>query len=191
MISERTKAGLQAAKRRGAKLGGLNAKGIENQRAAAERAEQLRPIFAEFAGMSARQSATELNRRGIETPAGGSWHATQVIRIRERLAHTREETWGPADFSSNRIIGSSSGPVIGQLLASSYVLRYFCKLRLDGLEFWLEAVRHFGHAVPDGVHHVGTRWAEIDIPGKVWTVPAERMKAGKEHVIPAPSLAHG
>jgi DNA invertase Pin-like site-specific DNA recombinase len=58
LISERTR-GLQAAKRRGTKLGGLNAKGLENQRAAAERAEQLRPVFAELAGLSARQAAAE------------------------------------------------------------------------------------------------------------------------------------
>lgn len=27
-------------------------------------------------------------------------------------------------------------------------------------------------------------WVEIDLDGKVWTIPAERMKAGKEHVVP-------
>jgi integrase len=27
-------------------------------------------------------------------------------------------------------------------------------------------------------------WTEIDLDAKVWTIPAERMKAGKEHVIP-------
>lgn len=30
----------------------------------------------------------------------------------------------------------------------------------------------------------GATWAEIDLPGRVWTVPAERMKAGKEHRVP-------
>ena len=30
----------------------------------------------------------------------------------------------------------------------------------------------------------GARWHEIDIEGKVWTVPAERMKARREHKIP-------
>lgn len=30
----------------------------------------------------------------------------------------------------------------------------------------------------------GTRWAEINFAEKVWTVPAERMKAGKEHRVP-------
>jgi len=35
--------------------------------------------------VSARQIAEELNRRGVETPARGKWHALQVIRVRERL----------------------------------------------------------------------------------------------------------
>jgi len=31
---------------------------------------------------------------------------------------------------------------------------------------------------------LGMRWADIDQLGRVWTVPAERMKAGKEHKVP-------
>jgi integrase len=31
---------------------------------------------------------------------------------------------------------------------------------------------------------IGARWPEIDLNGKVWTVPAERMKAGREHRVP-------
>lgn len=30
----------------------------------------------------------------------------------------------------------------------------------------------------------GMRWAEVDLDSKVWTVPADRMKAGKEHRVP-------
>jgi integrase len=30
----------------------------------------------------------------------------------------------------------------------------------------------------------GARWDEIDMKAKMWTVPAERMKAGKEHRVP-------
>lgn len=30
----------------------------------------------------------------------------------------------------------------------------------------------------------GTRWAEIDLDAKLWTIPAERMKAKREHAIP-------
>jgi DNA invertase Pin-like site-specific DNA recombinase len=86
MIGERTRAGLAAAKKRGVKLGGLNAKGIAERQAARERAEQLRPIFAEIAELSARKAADELNRRGVATPAGGKWHAATVLRVRERLS---------------------------------------------------------------------------------------------------------
>jgi integrase len=31
---------------------------------------------------------------------------------------------------------------------------------------------------------IGATWPEIDLPKKAWTVPADRMKAGKEHRIP-------
>jgi len=27
-------------------------------------------------------------------------------------------------------------------------------------------------------------WAEIGFENKIWTIPAERMKAGKEHRVP-------
>lgn len=31
---------------------------------------------------------------------------------------------------------------------------------------------------------LGARWSEVDLKRKVWTVPGERMKAGKEHRVP-------
>jgi integrase len=33
------------------------------------------------------------------------------------------------------------------------------------------------------------KWSEIDVPGKVWTVPANRMKASKEHRVPLSDAA--
>jgi DNA invertase Pin-like site-specific DNA recombinase len=86
MISRRTKDALAAKKAQGVKLGGLNAKGIQNRDEAKERAEQLRPIFNELAGQSARAIATALNERKIATPTGGQWYATTVIRVQKRLA---------------------------------------------------------------------------------------------------------
>jgi DNA invertase Pin-like site-specific DNA recombinase len=85
LISERTRAGLRAAKKRGVKLGGRNAQSDQSAAEAAERAEALRPMFEELADLSARGAAAELNRRGIAAPAGGQWHAVQVIRVRGRL----------------------------------------------------------------------------------------------------------
>ena len=85
MISERTRAGLAAAKERGVVLGNPKL-GESNRIAAAARAESLKPVLTELNQLSARQAAEELNRRGVETPAGGKWHAQTVIRVRERLA---------------------------------------------------------------------------------------------------------
>jgi DNA invertase Pin-like site-specific DNA recombinase len=85
VIGERTRLALRAAKDRGVKLGGTNRKSLENRADALARAEQIRPIFTELADMSARAVAAELNRRGIETPAGGKWHAVTVNRVRQRL----------------------------------------------------------------------------------------------------------
>lgn len=35
----------------------------------------------------------------------------------------------------------------------------------------------------------GTRWAEIDLQTKLWKIPAERMKAKREHIVPLSSQA--
>jgi integrase len=34
---------------------------------------------------------------------------------------------------------------------------------------------------------LGARWSEIDLATKTWTIPAERMKAGREHRVPLPA----
>ena len=35
----------------------------------------------------------------------------------------------------------------------------------------------------------GAKWAEFDLDGKVWTIPAERMKAKREHEVPLSNSA--
>jgi DNA invertase Pin-like site-specific DNA recombinase len=85
MISRRTKDALAAKKAQGVTLGGLRAHGVQAREDAIERAEQLRPVFDELAGLSARKIAAELNRRKIATPTGGDWHAATVIRVQKRL----------------------------------------------------------------------------------------------------------
>ena len=86
LISQRTKDALAAKKAQGVKLGGLNAKGVQARAEAKARAEDLRPIFTELAGMSANAIAAELNARNVATPSGGRWHALTVIRVQRRLA---------------------------------------------------------------------------------------------------------
>lgn len=36
---------------------------------------------------------------------------------------------------------------------------------------------------------IGARWSEIDVAGRLWTVPAARMKAAREHRVPLPQAA--
>jgi DNA invertase Pin-like site-specific DNA recombinase len=85
LISRRTKDALAAAKSRGVVIGGHREQSEVNRRQAVERAEGLRSVFGELAGLSARKAAEELNRRGIKTATGKVWTAMQVIRVRERL----------------------------------------------------------------------------------------------------------
>ncbi|MGO9398666.1 MAG: recombinase family protein [Xanthobacteraceae bacterium] len=44
----------------------------------------LRDVFTELGDLSARKMAEVLNARGVPTPEGGKWYATQVIRVRKR-----------------------------------------------------------------------------------------------------------
>jgi DNA invertase Pin-like site-specific DNA recombinase len=89
LISRRTKDALAAKKAQGVKLGGLNAKGIENRDSAKAFAETLRPVLAELQAKGVtvlRKIATALNERGIKTASGGEWSAMQVQRVLARLA---------------------------------------------------------------------------------------------------------
>jgi DNA invertase Pin-like site-specific DNA recombinase len=98
MISQRTKEALAAAKRRGVKLGGkrpgqrltraMRQRGNEAvERAAAQRAADLAPVIAELQASGAaslRAIAAGLNDRNIPTANGGTWSATQVMRVLSR-----------------------------------------------------------------------------------------------------------
>jgi len=100
MISARTWAALQAAKKRGTVLGGdrgrkptakmrkLSAEA--RQQTAAKRAADLAPTIAELQAGGAgslRAIAAKLNEIDIPTARGnGKWTATQVMRVLDLLA---------------------------------------------------------------------------------------------------------
>jgi DNA invertase Pin-like site-specific DNA recombinase len=98
LISERTKAGLAAAKRRGQKLGMggrsqamvrriAQAGSSANAAEALRQLEGLRPQIEHALkdGLSLRQAAELLNSRGVESPRGGRWHAPSLLKAARRL----------------------------------------------------------------------------------------------------------
>ena len=106
-ISDRTKAALAAAKRRGIKLGsarkghwvgredarllgskrGAKAAGDQHRAAADEAYEDLMPLVSQMrtAGKSYRDIASGLNDLGHTTRRGKAWTSTQVLRIHNRM----------------------------------------------------------------------------------------------------------
>lgn len=94
VISERTRAALQAAKARGVKLGNPTIHRLRPNRREAANAARVRRAVA-FATdvneiiqdirdqgvLSLAGIARELNQRGIPTSRGGQWQATQVRRV--------------------------------------------------------------------------------------------------------------
>lgn len=98
-ISQRTKAALAAAKRRGTKLGGVRPgsgwrgqcqrSGAKATSAIAKAyAGSLQDVLQDIGPVSLPKAAAELERRGIRTPRGGAWTPTAVRRIRLRLSIT-------------------------------------------------------------------------------------------------------
>jgi DNA invertase Pin-like site-specific DNA recombinase len=92
LISQRTKAALQAAAAKGVKLGGRRSnsaaiwrKGVKARKSrAAALAHNLKPIIDAIRAegkVTLRDFAAGLNQRNIPAPRGGEWSATQVMRL--------------------------------------------------------------------------------------------------------------
>ena len=93
LISRRTKEALAAAKARGVVIGGMRDKSLELQAEARKRAEDLRDVFAELAGLSHRAVAKTLNERGnapfhpprpIPMPGGYALACMEMSRVGAR-----------------------------------------------------------------------------------------------------------
>ena len=73
-------------------------------------------------------------------------------------------------------------------------------VRVDDMPAFIKALRQHEGLSPKALEFVvltaarsgevrGATWAEIDLEAAVWTVPPERMKAGKEHRVPLSAAA--
>lgn len=109
---ERSRTGLQLAKRNGVKLGNPqnlsnrvagSRRGIEQRkRKADERAIRVGPRIETLCneGCSYRTIAHELERQLVATERGGAWTAAQVIRVLARMRSLRNQ---PADVAIRKI----------------------------------------------------------------------------------------
>jgi hypothetical protein len=94
-ISKRNKDALAAAKARGVKLGNPRPETARFRRSRScgrgrcEGCGGGAAVGRDLAGLSANAAAQELNRRGVQTPRGGSWTARSVLNRRPSRASGR------------------------------------------------------------------------------------------------------
>lgn len=102
-----------------------------------------------------------------ENPAAWRGHLALILPTRQRLTRGHHAAMAYADVP-----------------AFIEKLRERESMAVLSLEFLILTAARSGEAL-------GARWDEVDLESKVWTVPATRMKAGREHRVPlsAPAMA--
>jgi len=78
--------------------------------------------------------------------------------------------------------GHHSALPVGEIGAFMKTLRSQAGMSAQALEFTILTAARSGEVR-------GARWTEIDLDAATWTVPGERMKAGKEHRVPLSDVA--
>jgi DNA invertase Pin-like site-specific DNA recombinase len=115
MISDRTRAGLAAAKLRGVKLGNQQT-ADDNRLAAAKRDAEMEPAMRELAHLSNRKAAAEIERRGL-----GKLSHKAVARVRRRLGISRatSDRAGPSGTQQPKTRRESAGSHNGRTHVTS------------------------------------------------------------------------
>jgi integrase len=114
-------------------------------------------------------AAKAKGHRSGENPARWRGHLDKLLAKRQRLTRGHHAAMGYADVPA--FLGRLRERQAGSISALA-------------LEFLILTAARSGEVL-------GMRWDEFDKTAKVWTVPAARMKAGREHRVPlsAPALA--
>ena len=110
--------------------------------------------------------ATARGYREGENPARWRGHLENLLPPRSKVRRVEHHAALPY-------------PEIGAFMAE---LRAIGGIAARALEFTILTAARTGEAV-------GARWGEINFPDRLWTVPGERMKAGKEHRVPLSNAA--
>jgi integrase len=105
-------------------------------------------------------AAKAQGHRGGDNPAAWRGHLSHLLPKRGKLARGHHAAMAYADVP-----------------AFMEKLREIDTIAAHALEFAVLTAGRSGEVY-------GARWTEIDLAAKVWTVPAERMKAGREHRVP-------
>jgi integrase len=110
--------------------------------------------------------ATARGYRSGENPARWRGHLENLLPKRSKVARVEHHAALPY-------------PEIGAFMTD---LREQNGIAARALEFAILTAARTGEVI-------GARWAEINVAERVWTIPAERMKAGKEHRVPLSDAA--
>ena len=99
--------------------------------------------------------------RGGENPARWRGHIDKLLPARSKV----------------RRVAHHAALLYAELQGFLVNLREQDSVAARALEFTILTAARTGETI-------GVRWSEFNIAGKVWTIPAARMKAGKEHRVP-------
>jgi integrase len=110
--------------------------------------------------------ATARGYRTGENPARWRGHLENLLPARSKVRRVEHHAALPY-------------PEIGTFLAE---LRKQAGIAARALEFTILTAARTGEAI-------GARWDEFNIAERIWIIPAERMKAGKEHRVPLSDAA--
>ena len=154
-------------------------------------------VYPKFGGKHVSEVDEKVVRAILE-PLWGDREAT-ARKIRERLYSVLQ--WGmymghiprgpnPAEWKDALDTHFQAGKKTINRAAMPYVeVPGFMKALTDKTTVAAKALRFLILTATRTNEVLGAMWSEIDLDGKIWTIPGSRMKSGKEHKVPLSSSA--